>query len=97
MGEHLQQLGCFAAVGKQQADVFRGHNAQITVQGIEGIEEQGHQADGRKRRCDLAGHDAALADTGDHELRFAVRAAFQQGQGGLDLVTAESFSGAGNG
>ena len=92
VGQHLEQLARFATIGEQQADVVGSYHAQIPVQGIEGIEVEGHQADGGKGGGDLAGHDAALAHAGDHQLGFAIRTAFQEGQGSFHLINAQTIS-----
>ena len=97
MGQDVQQLAGFAAVGEQQAYVLRCNDPEITVQGIGGIEEQRHQPDGGEGGGDLASHDAAFANAADHQLGFAIGAAFQQGEGGLHLFAAQSFSCCGDG
>ncbi|CAI8166540.1 MAG: Uncharacterised protein [Synechococcus sp. CC9902] len=97
MGEHLQQLRCFTTVGEQQADVLLRHHPEISVQGIGGIKEEGHQADGGKGGCDLARHDAALAHASDHKLGFAIGAAFQQAQGRFHFIAAQPFRCRGDG
>ena len=66
------QFRGFAAVGEQQANVLRGNHTEIAMQGIGGVEEQGHQPDRGEGGGDLAGDDAAFADSADHQLRFAI-------------------------
>ena len=97
MRQHLQQFRGFAAVRQQQAHILRCHDPEIPVQSIGGIEEQGHQADRGKGRGDFAGHDAAFANTSDHQLGFAISTTFQQCQSCLHLFAAESLSGGGDG
>ena len=96
-GRTSRKLGGFTSVGEQQADVFRCHHSEVVVQGIGGVEEQRHQPDGGEGGSDLAGHDPALAHTGDHQLGFAISATFQQGQGCLHLIAAQPFRSCGNG
>lgn len=67
------------------------------MQGIGGIEEESHQADGGKSGCDLARHNPALAHTCDHQLGLAIGAAFQQDQGRFHFIAAQSFRGRGDG
>ena len=61
------------------------------MQGIKGIEVEGHEADGGEGRGDLARHDAAFPNACDHKLGLAFGTALQQGQGCFHLLTAESF------
>ena len=62
------------------------------MQRFGGVEEQGHQADGRKGGCNLARHDSAFAHTGDHQRRFAIGAAFQQSQGRFHMDAVQAIS-----
>ena len=96
MGQHLQQFGCFTAVGQQQADVLGGHNPQIAMECVGGIEEQGHQPDRGEGGRDLAGHDAALAHTRNHQLGLAIGTSFQQSEGRFHLVAAQAFGSSGD-
>ena len=45
MGEHLNQLAGLATVGEKQADVLSGHNTQIAMQRVGGIQKEGHEPD----------------------------------------------------
>ena len=96
MRQHLQQFSGFSAVRQQQAHVLRCNHPEVAVQGIGGVEEQGHQADRRKSSRNLSGHDAAFADAGDHQLRFAIGATLQQRQGSLHLLAIKPIGGCGN-
>ena len=60
------------------------------MQGIQGVEVDGHQPDGGKCGGNLAGHNAALAHAGDHQLGPPFGAPIQQAEGGLDLGAVEA-------
>ena len=91
VGQDLQQFLGLAAVGEQQGDVVGGHHAQVAVQGVEGIEVDGHQANRGEGGGDLAGDDAALAHAGDHQLGPPVGAGLQQLQGPFHLSRVQSL------
>ena len=60
------------------------------MEGIEGIEIERHQTDGRKGGCDLACHDSAFAYSRDHQLGFAVGTTLQQVKRSLHVLTAKT-------
>ena len=66
------------------------------MQGIGGVEEQGHEPDRGKGGRDLAGHNSAFAHTGDHQLGLAICAAFQQCEGCFYLVAAQPLCSCGD-
>ncbi len=86
MGQQRQQLTALTAVGEQHNNVIGSHNPQIPMQGIEGIEIEGHQANRGECGRDLAGHDPAFTHTCDDQLGALLAAVLQQIQGGLGLI-----------
>lgn len=67
------------------------------MQGVEGVQVEGHQPDRGEGGGDLARHDAALAHPGDHQFGALVGAAVQQGQSGIHLLGIEAPGGRGDG
>ena len=67
------------------------------MEGVEGIEINGHQANGGKGGSDLAGNDAAFAHAGNHQLAPLAMAELKQLQGSLHLGRVQPLGGGGDG
>ena len=63
------------------------------MQSIQGIEVDGHEANGGEGGRNLAGHDAALADPGHHQLGALLTAALQAIKSGLSLIRPQLLGG----
>src|SRR5690606_3283264 len=85
-----------AGIGDRQQDVLAGQHAQVAVDGLGRVHEEGRRAGGCQRGGDLAGDVAGLADAGDDDAAGAVEDqvdclgevrvdAAPQGLQGLDL------------
>lgn len=67
------------------------------MQGIKGIEINGHEANGGEGGSDLAGNDAALAHAGNHQLAPLAMAELKQLQGRFHLGRVQALGGGGDG
>ena len=92
MGQQRQQLTALATIREQQHHIVRPHDPEIPMQGIEGIEVEGHQANRGEGGSDLAGDDAAFAHTGHHQLGALLTAVLKQVQSGFRLIGLQLIS-----
>ena len=81
--EQPDQLLGLAAVRQREHDVVVADRAEVAVDRLGRVEEEGRRAGARQRRGDLAADDARLAHAGDDDAAAALE---QQLDGALEVV-----------
>ena len=92
MRQHRQQFFALSTIGEQQNNIIAGHDPKITMECIQGVEVEGHQANRCEGGSNLAGDDAALAHTRDHQLGALIATPLKQRKGCLALFLTKPRS-----
>ena len=82
-GYEAQQLVGLPAVADGQHHIARRHHAEVAVEHVERIDEEGWRACAGQCGSNLSAHMSALADTGDDDLSLTV---VHQTDGPLEVV-----------
>ena len=88
--EEGQQLGGLAREGEHQEGVGAADQAEVAVQGLGGVQEDGLQGEAVERRDELLGDVARLADAHGHHLATLALAAHDGVDGAVEAVARES-------
>lgn len=70
-GQDIHHLGGLAAIGDGQDDIAVRHHAQIPVEGLRWMHEEGGRPGAGQRRCDLSPDMAALSHARDDDTSLA--------------------------
>ena len=78
-GKEGEEFGGFARSGERDEGVAMVEHAEVTVEGLGGVEEVSGGAGGAESGGDLLGDDAAFADTGEDERPAGLEGSGEQG------------------
>lgn len=80
-GNEAEKLVGVAGLAEEDEEVGGGQNADVAVEGVEGGEEGGAEAEGDEGLGDLAGDEAGLADAGEEDGAGGIEEGEGEGEG----------------